>query len=264
MSLLETLDELFSTHDLYVVLGFDTADKAKRKAATEGQIKKAYHKSSLKYHPDRVAGQDEDKKAEATKKFQALGAVYKILGDKDAKAVYDETGEIPDDEGSALDPDKDWTEYWRILFKKVTLDDVKKFEEKFKGSQEEEEELKNAYIEAEGDMQVIIDSVMCAKAEDEDRFHAKISSWLEEGSVPEFPNWSGQMSKASKTKRKKKAAAEAAEADSLAAELGLTKENGSLANLIMKRQADRQEQSDAFFDQLAAKYAKPAKKKGKK
>ena len=56
MSLVETLDELFSTHDLYVVLGFDTAetvDKAKRKTATEGQIKKAYHKSSLKYHPDR-------------------------------------------------------------------------------------------------------------------------------------------------------------------------------------------------------------------
>ena len=96
-----------------------------------------------------------------------------------------------DDEGSTLDPDKDWTEYWRILFKKVTLDDVKKFEEKFRGSQEEEEELKNAYIEAEaslplkfvcprlsftlpyyhlqGDMQVIIDSVMCATMEDEDR-----------------------------------------------------------------------------------------------
>ena len=84
---------------------------------------------------------DEDKKEEATKKFQALGAVYKILGDKDAKAVYDETGEIPDDEGSAFDPDKDWTDYWRILFKKVTLEDVKKFEEKFRESQEEEEEL---------------------------------------------------------------------------------------------------------------------------
>ena len=96
------------------------------------------------------------------------------------------------------------------------------------------------------------------------RFHAKISLWLKEGSVPEFPKWASQMSKASKTKRKKKAAAEAAEADSLAAELGLTKENGSLANLIQKRQADRQQQSDAFFDQLAAKYAKPTKKKGKK
>ena len=43
----------------------------------------------------RVAGQDETQKDEATQKFQALGAVYKILCDKDSKAVYDETGEIP-------------------------------------------------------------------------------------------------------------------------------------------------------------------------
>ena len=56
---------------------------------------------------------------------------------------------VSDDDGCILDPDKDWTEYWRILFKKVTLEDVKKFEEKFRGSTEEEEELKNAYMESE-------------------------------------------------------------------------------------------------------------------
>ena len=54
-----------------------------------------------------------------------------------------------DDDSCTLDPDKDWTEYWRILFKKITLDDIKEFEEKFRGSQEEDEELKNAYIESE-------------------------------------------------------------------------------------------------------------------
>jgi len=269
MSLLETLESLFSTRDLYVVLGFDTPetrDVEKRKSATDGQLKKAYHKSSLKYHPDRVAGQEDEKKAEATQKFQALGAVYKILGDKDSKSVYDETGEIPDDDGATLDPDKDWTEYWRILFKKVTLEDVKKFEEKFRGSTEEEEELKNAYIESEGQMGVIIDSVMCATIDDESRFHDLIMGWLEEGSVPEFPAYKKAMSKAAKARRKKAATAEAAEAQEAAQELGLTAENGSLANLIMKRQADRAAQSEAFFDQLAAKYAKPAKKKtgGKK
>jgi len=266
--LLETLESLFTTRDLYIVLGFDTSetkDKSKRRSATEGQLKKAYHKSSLKYHPDRVAGQDETQKEEATQKFQALGAVYKILCDKDSKAVYDETGEIPDDDSCTLDPDKDWTEYWRILFKKITLDDIKEFEEKFRGSPEEDEELKNAYIESEGKMDVIIDSVMCATIDDEDRFHEKISEWLEEGSVPKFPSWKKQMSKGAKGKRKKKADAEAAEAEAAAAEIGLTKENSSLANLIMKRQADRAQQQDAFFDQLAAKYAKPSgKKKGKK
>merc|ERR1712029_761810 len=85
-----------------------------------------------------------------------------------------------DDDGATLDPDKDWTEYWRILFKKVTLEDVKKFEEKFRGSTEEEEELKNAYIESEGQMGVIIDSVMCATIDDESRFHDLIMGWQEE------------------------------------------------------------------------------------
>ena len=35
------------------------------------------------------------------------------------------------------------------MFKKITLDDIKEFEEKFRGSPEEDEELKNAYIESE-------------------------------------------------------------------------------------------------------------------
>ena len=48
-------------------------------------------------------------------RFQALGAVYKLLSDKDRRAVYDETGEI--DEGDDMDPDKDWDQYWRLLFK---------------------------------------------------------------------------------------------------------------------------------------------------
>ena len=48
-------------------------------------------------------------------RFQALGAVYKLLSDKDRRAVYDETGDI--DEGDDMDPDKDWDQYWRLLFK---------------------------------------------------------------------------------------------------------------------------------------------------
>ena len=48
-------------------------------------------------------------------RFQALGAVYKLLSDKDKRAVYDETGEV--DEGDDMDPDRDWDQYWRLLFK---------------------------------------------------------------------------------------------------------------------------------------------------
>ena len=44
-----------------------------------------------------------------------MGAVYKLLSDKDRRAVYDETGDI--DEGDDMDPDRDWDQYWRLLFK---------------------------------------------------------------------------------------------------------------------------------------------------
>ncbi len=53
-------------------------------------MKRAYHRLSLKVHPDRV--QDEKEKAEATKKFQALGKAYSILSDKEKRVVYDDTG----------------------------------------------------------------------------------------------------------------------------------------------------------------------------
>ena len=53
-------------------------------------VKRAYHKLSLKVHPDRV--KDDKKKADATKKFQAMGKAYAVLSDKEKKAIYDETG----------------------------------------------------------------------------------------------------------------------------------------------------------------------------
>ena len=84
-SLLETLEELFNTRDLYEVLGYAGEDK---KSATPAQIKKSYHKSSLKYHPDRVSSKSDEEKELATRKFQALGAVYKVLSDASSKDLY--------------------------------------------------------------------------------------------------------------------------------------------------------------------------------
>ena len=78
---------------------------------------------SLKVHPDRATPEDRDA---ATQKFQALGATYKILSDPDSKGLYDESGEIDDENDPILgDPNRDWTEYWRMMFAKVTVDDIK-------------------------------------------------------------------------------------------------------------------------------------------
>ena len=52
-------------------------------------VKRAYHRVSLKVHPDRV---EEEEKEESTKKFQALGKVYSVLSDPEKRKIYDETG----------------------------------------------------------------------------------------------------------------------------------------------------------------------------
>ena len=61
-SFLVLVESCFGSNDLYEVLGVE-------KSAKEGELRRAYHKLSLKVHPDRVeAGEVET----ATKKFQVL------------------------------------------------------------------------------------------------------------------------------------------------------------------------------------------------
>ena len=111
---------------------------------------------SLRVHPDRATPEDRET---STKKFQALGATYKILSDADSKALYDESGEIHDENDPILsDPNRDWEGHWRMMFAKVTLDDIKNFEKQYRDSDEEKADLKKAYLEGEGDMDLILDS----------------------------------------------------------------------------------------------------------
>ena len=66
--------------DYYEVLGVE-------KNASAEEIKKAYRKAAMKYHPDRNPG---DKEAE--EKFKELGEAYEVLSDDDKRARYDQFG----------------------------------------------------------------------------------------------------------------------------------------------------------------------------
>ena len=66
--------------DYYEVLGV-------KKDASAEEIKKAYRKSAMKYHPDRNPG---DKEAE--EKFKELGEAYEVLSDDDKRSRYDQFG----------------------------------------------------------------------------------------------------------------------------------------------------------------------------
>lgn len=252
--LLECCKECFGTQDLYEVL------QVTRKA-TENELKKAYHKVSLRVHPDRVS---EAEKQGATRKFQTLGKVYCILSDQDKRAVYDETGEV--DEENVIPEDRDWDQYWRLLFKKITVEDIKNFEDKYKGSEEELSDLKQAYVDGQGSMDYILENVLCATIDDEPRFVKIIEKWIRKDEVPRLDNFT-KDSKRKKDSRKRKAAAEAVEAEELKKELGLNDTVDSLQSLILQRGKKRAGEMDSFLDSLAAKYGGAGgggKKKGGK
>ncbi|KAG9068845.1 hypothetical protein KI688_011131 [Linnemannia hyalina] len=66
--------------DYYGILGVS-------KDADESQLKKAYRKLALKYHPDKNSAK------EAQKKFHDISEAYEVLSDKDKRAIYDQYGE---------------------------------------------------------------------------------------------------------------------------------------------------------------------------
>ncbi len=66
--------------DYYELLGVN-------KTATVDEIKKAYRKNALKYHPDRNQGD-----ATAEKKFKAVSEAYEVLSDEKKRQVYDQYG----------------------------------------------------------------------------------------------------------------------------------------------------------------------------
>eukprot|EP00092_Neocalanus_flemingeri_P089658 GFUD01113465.1.p1 GENE.GFUD01113465.1~~GFUD01113465.1.p1 ORF type:complete len:287 (-),score=61.27 GFUD01113465.1:8-868(-) len=115
-TLLSACEELFGTRDLHAVLEVE-------KSASTGQIKKAYLRASLKVHPERV----QDKEMElSTGKFQCVGAVYRVLSNRERRVHYDATGEVQDDEDPFGDTNINWKEYWRVVFPKVTLKNIEK------------------------------------------------------------------------------------------------------------------------------------------
>ncbi len=66
--------------DYYDILGV-------AKGASDAEIKKAYRKKAIQYHPDKNPGD-----SEAELNFKKAAEAYEVLGNSDKKARYDQFG----------------------------------------------------------------------------------------------------------------------------------------------------------------------------
>jgi len=90
--------------DYYKVLGV-------AKDATDYDIKKAYRKLALQFHPDKNS-ESEESKAEAEKKFKEVGEAYAILSDENKRKRYDMG---VDDENGGMPADVDVNQIFQMF-----------------------------------------------------------------------------------------------------------------------------------------------------
>jgi len=81
MNVLLTFCIVFAGRDFYRILGV-------QKSASVNQIKKAYRRLAKELHPDKNVDD-----ANASEKFQELGAAYETLSDPEKRQLYDKCGE---------------------------------------------------------------------------------------------------------------------------------------------------------------------------
>lgn len=74
--------------------------------ATDEQIKTAYKKAALKWHPDRVP-HDSPERAKRTKKFQAINDAYYTLSEKTRRKEYDQARQFHTASGGRTYTDED-------------------------------------------------------------------------------------------------------------------------------------------------------------
>ncbi|CCE72464.1 Piso0_000035 [Millerozyma farinosa CBS 7064] len=252
----------FPDLDPYKVLGLNSR-------ADPIEIKKAYKKLSLKYHPDKI---QQSASSNDVDHFPKIQFAYSILSDSSKRQRYDATKSL--DAIDDYDNDFfDWKEYFDSMNERITIDMIEQDKEKYQYSSEEREDIIQNFLFYEGDFLKLFEVIPHLEFDEvqEDRVYHIIEDAIKDNRVnPETDAGALRLWEKYKKTRKtkvqnmlKKLAREAKQAEALEKQIKdkekrkLNNEN-DLKSLIQSRQSNR---LDDLINKLESKYGDS---KGKK
>lgn len=106
-------EKYYGFADFYEILGI-------KKSCSDVEIKKAYYKTALKIHPDKVP---KEKQVEAAERFKVITKIKEILLDSEKKFFYDKFKRISSEEDTVSNT---WLVDWQQFFKPITDVDIEK------------------------------------------------------------------------------------------------------------------------------------------
>lgn len=239
--------------DLYEALGVS-------RGATEDEIKKAYRKAALKYHPDKQHAGNEEAKARSAAKFQQIGYAYAVLSTPARRARFDKTGRTDE---SMFEEAMDWNAYFKELWTgEVNADTLDEFKKKYQGSKDEREDILDAYKATGGNLIEMVNHVPYMSLQtDKDRVEKIIEGAIKRKDADRLKQWDKvRNNRALIAKAIKMESAEEKEAMEMAREMGVydalfgdeaAKAKSRSAGLN-KAQKRKNGQGDGDSDDLAA------------
>uniref|UniRef100_A0A0N5C780 J domain-containing protein n=1 Tax=Strongyloides papillosus TaxID=174720 RepID=A0A0N5C780_STREA len=253
MGFKEDCETNFGSTELYTILGLDPKNKTE---LTTNDVKRAYYKKSLLYHPDKFLEKSESTRQTATCKFQIISKIYNILGEEDSKKAYDESGFTGEDDDNV----DDWVSVWKKRFKPVSLEDIVEFLRTYTNSEDEKQDIMDAYNKHKGDLNKIIEHTYNYDVSNIEDLMTLINGMIEEGILKKYPKWK-PLTKAKIAKMKDRKEKEEVESKKALEEIMKNrKEEKSLEDMILERSRKR---GQDMIMKLEEKYCQPKTKKRK-
>ena len=236
IQVMNNIEQYFQSKDLYLIFGVE-------KIAPVEEIKKSYRKLALKHHPDKGGNEEA---------FKCLCMIYEVLSNSEKRSIYDEQGwdgilNLDNDHGDSEKDYEYWYSFYRNLFPKINVNDIEKYKNDYVGSQEQKNDIIEAYQKYDGDIEKILEWALFIEAGEECELCRIIDEAIDSGDIEETDCYKQMKGKyinntksgGKKRKTTKKSAKSTEDLDSLAAMIrNKNSTNSNAFDAILKKYED--------------------------